>query len=157
MEILQEGDDEDDEGPPEAQGATEDHASTKGFEAEASSSDDEPEDNTALKAAALGLAAAAVAGGTAGAVAAARTPNPQMKSSGSQFYIVENPQGTPGLDGQYTVYGQAISGFDVIHKIAEVEKGQNDRPVENVEMMVETKVLSVDEIKKIYNSNTVAQ
>src|SRR5574344_832694 len=56
-----------------------------------------------------------------GALAAARkgdVANPQRESSGSQFYIVENPQSCAQLDGQYTVFGETIEGLDVIDKIA---------------------------------------
>jgi peptidylprolyl isomerase len=40
--------------------------------------------------------------------------------------------GTPHLDGGYTVFGEVLEGFDVIDKIAAVQKDGNDRPVENV-------------------------
>ncbi|MDR2125388.1 MAG: peptidylprolyl isomerase [Prevotellaceae bacterium] len=66
-----------------------------------------------------------------GAVAAARQGdqiNPEKKSSGSQFYIVQNQQGTPFLDGAYTVFGETLSGLDVVDKIATVKTGQGDRP-----------------------------
>jgi cyclophilin family peptidyl-prolyl cis-trans isomerase len=71
-----------------------------------------------------------------GALAAARTPNPEKASSGSQFYIVEPEKGTPFLDNEYTVFGEITSGFDVITKIASVEKGANDRPVKDVKMTI---------------------
>ena len=61
-----------------------------------------------------------------GALAAARTENPEKASSGSQFYICHVP--TPFLDGQYTVFGETIKGFDVIDKIANTPTGMNDRP-----------------------------
>lgn len=41
--------------------------------------------------------------------------NPQKRSSGSQFYITLEK--IPYLDGEYTVFGQTISGMDVIKKI----------------------------------------
>lgn len=91
-----------------------------------------------------------------GAVAAARTggpQNPEMRSSGSQFYIVENPIGTPALDRQYTVYGQVISGFDVVQTIALVDKDPRDRPIEDVTMEVSLDVRSVDEIKETYKAS----
>ncbi len=40
--------------------------------------------------------------------------------------------GTPHLDQNYTVFGQLISGLEVIDIIAAVETDQRDRPVENV-------------------------
>lgn len=100
-----------------------------------------------------------------GALAAARNNNPQKKSSGSQFYIVQgnplsedqlnaiearrgvrytkeqreqyiNIGGTPFLDGEYTVFGQVIEGLDVIDKIAQVETDGRDRPKEDVSMKI---------------------
>lgn len=100
-----------------------------------------------------------------GALAAARTSNPEKKSSGSQFYIVQggpvNEQtlnqietmrrfhytpeqraryvidgGTPNLDHEYTVFGQVIKGLEVIDKIAAVDKAQGDRPLKDVKMKI---------------------
>jgi cyclophilin family peptidyl-prolyl cis-trans isomerase len=41
--------------------------------------------------------------------------NPKKRSSGSQFYITLEK--IPYLDGEYTVFGQTLSGMDVIKKI----------------------------------------
>lgn len=41
--------------------------------------------------------------------------NPKKRSSGSQFYIALEK--IPYLDGEYTVFGQTISGMDVVKKI----------------------------------------
>jgi len=91
--------------------------------------------------------------------------NPEKESSGSQFYIVHGKPlddnvldrieaqkdlhytkeqreiyrtqgGAPFLDAEYTVFGQVISGLEVIDKIATVEKDRRDRPVENVKMTI---------------------
>lgn len=53
-----------------------------------------------------------------GALAMARRGGPAQStpSSGSQFYITLEPQ--PGLDGDYTVFGQVTQGMDVVAKIA---------------------------------------
>jgi peptidyl-prolyl cis-trans isomerase B (cyclophilin B) len=101
-----------------------------------------------------------------GTLAAARTggpSNPEKRSSGSQFYIVQGRQtpstqlqqmaaqkgiqyspediaryetdgGTPGLDADYTVFGEVIEGMDVIDKIAAVQTAPGDRPVKDVKM-----------------------
>lgn len=55
---------------------------------------------------------------TQGALAMARRAGPAQStpSSGSQFYITLAPQ--PGLDGEYTVFGQVISGMNVVTQIA---------------------------------------
>lgn len=100
-----------------------------------------------------------------GALAAARTNNPQKKSSGSQFYIVHGRKiseqqlsmmeaqkdihytpeqrriyqtegGTPQLDQEYTVFGQIIEGFDVLDKIAGTKTNPGDRPAEDVKMKI---------------------
>ena len=73
-----------------------------------------------------------------GALAAARkgdVANPQKESSGSQFYIVENPQSCAQLDGQYTVFGETIEGLDVIDKIAATPTDGRDRPVTPVKII----------------------
>ena len=100
-----------------------------------------------------------------GALAAARTNNPEKLSSGSQFYIVQgrpvseaelNRQegttgvrypsdvraaylergGVPFLDQNYTVFGMVIEGLDVIDKIAAVATGAADRPQTDVPMKI---------------------
>ncbi len=73
-----------------------------------------------------------------GALAAARkgdVANPQKESSGSQFYIVENPQSCAQLDGQYTVFGETIEGLDVIDKIAATPTDGRDRPLTPVKII----------------------
>jgi cyclophilin family peptidyl-prolyl cis-trans isomerase len=49
-----------------------------------------------------------------GTLAMARSTDPD--SAGSQFYICLAPQ--PGLDGQYTVFGQVTEGMDLVKGIA---------------------------------------
>jgi cyclophilin family peptidyl-prolyl cis-trans isomerase len=100
-----------------------------------------------------------------GALAAARTPNPQKKSSGSQFYIVVGKKvtvqdllsielsknikynetqknlyleegGYPSLDMDYTVFGEVLMGMDVADKISRVQRDQKDRPVKDVRMTI---------------------
>ncbi len=44
--------------------------------------------------------------------------------------------GTPHLDGNYTVFGEVVSGLEVVDKIAAVQKGQADRPLMDVRMRV---------------------
>lgn len=73
-----------------------------------------------------------------GALAAARrgdAANPKKESSGSQFYIVQDPQTCAQLDGEYTVFGETIEGFDVIDKIAAVQTGAKDRPVKDIRII----------------------
>jgi cyclophilin family peptidyl-prolyl cis-trans isomerase len=73
-----------------------------------------------------------------GAVAAARLgdqANPERRSSGSQFYIVDNPNGATHLNGLYTVFGEVIKGLDVVDKIAAQPKDPSDRPLEDIKII----------------------
>ena len=92
--------------------------------------------------------------------------NPKKASSGCQFYIVQGNVlteahiqmykqrygltfteeqveayttvgGTPHLDGEYTVFGEVVEGYDVVQKIENCDTGFMDRPEQ------EQKILSV--------------
>lgn len=98
-----------------------------------------------------------------GALCAARTENPERASSGCQFYIVQgqvfteeqvqmlelqrgiklSPQqkiiyttlgGAPWLDKNYTIYGEVVSGLDVVDKIGLAPTGPYDRPTVDLHM-----------------------
>lgn len=72
-----------------------------------------------------------------GALCAAREgdrANPEKKSSGSQFYLVQDANTCAQLDGDYTVFGKTLSGLDVIDKIAAVTTGPRDLPVNPVKI-----------------------
>jgi len=43
--------------------------------------------------------------------------------------------GTPHLDGQYTVFGEVVSGMEVIDKIEQAETDANDRPVSDIKIL----------------------
>lgn len=91
--------------------------------------------------------------------------NPKKASSSTQFYIVEGrtftdvemnqierkfniviPEshreiyrtvgGAPFLDMNYTVFGQVVSGLDVIDKIAQTAKDGHDRPLHDIHMKI---------------------
>jgi len=73
-----------------------------------------------------------------GALAAARrgdSANPMKESSGSQFYIVQSEAGCRHLDGEYTVFGETISGLDVIDSIAAVSTDPWSRPDEEIKII----------------------
>ncbi len=93
-----------------------------------------------------------------GALAAARKGdfvNPSKASSGSQFYIVQDERNCAQLDGQYTVFGQTVEGFDVIDKIAAVETNFRDCPLEPVRIISVVKVVP-EESKAAADSTAVA-
>ncbi len=103
-----------------------------------------------------------------GALAAARTggpSNPEKKSSGSQFYVVQGgPQsdatldqtqqqkgiqyneeqrrlykeigGAPFLDMDYSVFGEVVEGLEIIDKMCDVATDRGNRPVEDMTMKV---------------------
>lgn len=53
-----------------------------------------------------------------------------------QLEIYSTVGGTPHLDGDYTVFGEVIEGFDVIDKIAAVKTEAGDRPEKAVTMKI---------------------
>ena len=63
-------------------------------------------------------------------MARAASPN----SAGSQFFICEAD--APFLDGQYTVFGEVVSGMEVADKIVNLPRDGRDNPKERVEMEV---------------------
>ena len=60
--------------------------------------------------------------------------NPSFKYNNSQKEIYQRLGGTAFLDQNYTVFGEVISGLDVIDKIASVQTQSADRPSKNVMM-----------------------
>jgi len=89
------------------------------------------------------------------------TKNQRRRSDGSQFYIVSGRRyidteldeletqnnykfsasqrqvyktigGAPHLDGRYTVFGEVISGMDIVDKITRVETDRRWRPLEDI-------------------------
>jgi cyclophilin family peptidyl-prolyl cis-trans isomerase len=99
-----------------------------------------------------------------GVLAAARDDIPSKASSACQFYLVQGKVfteagldsaevkrkikipaarrkvyttigGTPHLDGNYTVFGEIISGLDVLDAIAAVKTDANDRPITDIRIL----------------------
>lgn len=54
----------------------------------------------------------------------------------SQRKVYKELGGTPHLDQNYTVYGEVVSGIEMIDAIAGVKTGPSDRPVEDVSMRI---------------------
>ena len=76
-----------------------------------------------------------------GALAAARDweENISKKSNPFEFYIIQGRQGAHHLDGDHTVFGEVISGFDVIDKIVILKAGRDEWPYKDV--FIEAKVI----------------
>jgi cyclophilin family peptidyl-prolyl cis-trans isomerase len=101
-----------------------------------------------------------------GALSAARTNNPQKNSSSCQFYIVQGEKveddytlqsraankgfqytpeqvniyktigGTPSLDNDYTVFGEVVSGIEVVDIIAKQQRNPQDRPFTDIKFSI---------------------
>lgn len=66
---------------------------------------------------------------------------PKFKYSDEQRKAYTTIGGVPHLDGNYTVFGEVVSGLDVVDAIAAVKTGPADRPVQDV------KVISMEIVK----------
>ena len=73
---------------------------------------------------------------TYGAFAAGRDNNPGKYSARCQFYIVQNKEGVPRLDGNFTIYGKVIKGMDVVEKITQADRDKADMPLTPVTLDV---------------------
>jgi cyclophilin family peptidyl-prolyl cis-trans isomerase len=90
-----------------------------------------------------------------GAVGAARyggDRNPMKNSSPTQFYIVRHDRAAPHLDGEYTVFGQVMSGYEVIDQIAVQPTDERDRPLKEIKInRVTVEKVKKSDILKFYN------
>lgn len=93
---------------------------------------------------------------TTGTLAAARTSDPN--SATSQFYLVLTRAHARHLDKQYTVFGQAFEGLDVIKKIADnwVSKVSNlpDRQADRTTS--DDKILSAEVVDRAPYADAIA-
>ncbi|AQW21515.1 peptidylprolyl isomerase [Lentilactobacillus curieae] len=59
---------------------------------------------------------------------------PEMEAAGYPAEVVEKYKngGTPWLDHRHTVFGQVISGMDIVKEISKVDRDASDKPLEDV-------------------------
>ena len=67
---------------------------------------------------------------TRGIVSMARAQDPN--SAGSQFFICVADANF--LDGQYTAFGEVVSGMEVADRIVNAKRDGNDNPLQRIEM-----------------------
>jgi len=66
--------------------------------------------------------------------------NAGPNTNGSQFFIV-TAEATPWLDGKHTVFGMVTSGMEIVDRMSQADRDENDRPItpiaiERVELAV---------------------
>ncbi|MEI6122785.1 MAG: peptidylprolyl isomerase [Bacteroidota bacterium] len=62
------------------------------------------------------------------------TKSKPWKLTPQQRQVYKTLGGAPHLDGAYTVFGEVISGMDVVDKIAAAKRDTNDRPLKDLRM-----------------------
>ena len=67
-----------------------------------------------------------------GVLSMARAQDPD--SAGSQFFICVADSSF--LDGQYTAFGEVVSGLEVVDRIVGVKRDGRDNPLERIEVTV---------------------
>ena len=72
-----------------------------------------------------------------GTVGAARSGDPN--SANSQFFIMFGPN--PSLDGQYTIWGQVVSGMEFVDKIKQGSPDDNGK-VDNPDRIIHMRVMA---------------
>ena len=65
-----------------------------------------------------------------GTLSMARSQDPN--SAGSQFFICVADSSF--LDGQYSVFGEVVSGMETVDRIVNAQRDGNDNPLERIEM-----------------------
>lgn len=78
-------------------------------------------------------------------MAGTRSPTPTQRE------IYKTLGGTPHLDGNYTVFGQIISGLAVLDSIAHQPKDPTDRPRKDIRMSMSVEKLKKKKITKQYS------
>ena len=70
--------------------------------------------------------------------------------SEAQIQVYTTVGGAPHLDGDYTVFGEVIKGFEIIDRIASQTADGNNRPMDDVVMVVSVEKMKKKQITKEY-------
>ena len=60
--------------------------------------------------------------------------NSGPNTNGSQFFIITK-EATPWLDGRHTAFGKVIEGMEIVTKIENLPRNQNDHPLEDATIL----------------------
>ena len=60
----------------------------------------------------------------------------EFKYSEKQIALYDSLGGTPHLDGAYTVFGEVISGMNIIDSIAKTKTDDGNRPLKDIKMII---------------------
>ena len=78
-------------------------------------------------------------------IAGARSPTPAQRG------VYKTIGGSPHLDGNYTVFGQVLSGMAAVDSIAAQPRDANNRPLKNLKMTITAKKMRKKKISRLYN------
>ena len=78
--------------------------------------------------------------------------NSGPNTNGSQFFITE--VATPWLDGRHTIFGKVIQGLETIDVIANVEKGSQDKPKDDI-VINKVTIFTIGEEYQNYNAEKI--
>ncbi len=70
--------------------------------------------------------------------------------SEQQIQVYTTVGGAPHLDGDYTVFGEIIQGFEIIDRITSQTVDGNNRPMDDVVMTISVEKMSKSKITKEY-------
>jgi cyclophilin family peptidyl-prolyl cis-trans isomerase len=73
---------------------------------------------------------------------------PERLYTDEQKQVYRTTGGTPHLDGNYTVFGQILDGYEVVDTIARVPRDANNRPNTDIRMQVRGKWVRKKKIVK---------
>ena len=77
-------------------------------------------------------------------------PLKEFKFSEAQKELYSTKGGRPDLDGQYSIFGQVISGLHIVDSIANQELDRFGMPINKVYMDVAVKKMTKEEVSKKY-------